>query len=202
MEQVTKRIKEDKEIKKNKAAKTSKSVEVKVNIPVTHTSVTILILALLLSLVGFSGYLGVKSVWKFTHPQFNVSFDNFKALAYIAKGQVSPPQVLSTYFNENGPGDVAKKEFIDSVTTFKSEFRDQFKNSRLAQLADNEFFNLATSFCEAKQKSIDETGKFSAAEIIATHQSKYVLRYPGMNGLDAFVAGVGQRAFEHLCKDN
>lgn len=197
-----KKEKKVKQSKKDKSLNSSKSVEVKVNVPITKTSFTTLVLILLLSLVGFSGYLGVKSVWNFTHPQFNVSLDSFKALGYIAKGQIVPPQALSDFFDEYGPDELSKKAFTDSLTDFKKEFREKFNNSRLNQIQNNEFLNLAASFCEAKEKAIKETGKYSAPQIIKDHQSKFILRYPGVKGLNEFVAGVGQRAFDNLCKDN
>ena len=44
-----------------------------------------------------------------------------------------------------------------------------------------------------------KTGEFSRAEIIKAFQAKFVLRYPRVKGLDIYLDGVGQAAFDHLC---
>ena len=54
---------------KLKKAKKNSTKDVSVSIPVTKVSIMTIVVALLISLVGYSGYLGVKSVWKFTHPE-------------------------------------------------------------------------------------------------------------------------------------
>jgi hypothetical protein len=59
---------------------------------------------------------------------------------------------------------------------------------------------MGLAFCETKNESIAKTGKFTPEEIILAYQAKFVLRYPGMNGLNEFLAGVGQRALDNLCR--
>ena len=71
---------------KNKQPKNSKVVDVKIKIPLTTVSITSFFLIGLLTLIGYSGYLAVNSIWKFTHPQINVSLDALKSLKYIAEG--------------------------------------------------------------------------------------------------------------------
>ena len=82
--------------KPQKRGKNSNAIEVKVRLPITKVSIMSLVLAGLLTLMGYAGYLGVNSIWKFTHPQFNVSFDALKSLDYIARG-ISIPAIQGPY---------------------------------------------------------------------------------------------------------
>ena len=184
--------------KKNKV-KQNKSVEVKVKVPVTSTSFMSLILIGLITLVGYSGYLGVSSVWKFTHPKFNISLDAFKSLGYIAKGVTVPPIAGPTYSGGTAPQESQVQTYLQSVAVFKSEFRADFPNSKLLGISDNEVLNIGWSFCEEKQKAIDANGEFSKTEIITAYQSKFVLKYPGIKGLSDYLDGIAQRAFDNLC---
>lgn len=192
-------------LKRRAKSKPSKAVEVELNIPkisITRFSTMSVILVLVLSLIGFSGYLGVKSIWNFTHPKFNISLDTFKALGYIASGKSLPPFSLPTFPEGKGPTDLAKSEFTSAVTTFKSEFREKFPKSRLAQLPDNVLLGIAWSFCQSKEDSVAKSGKFDVDEIIKAHQAKLLFRYPFMAGLNEFVEGLGKTALDNLCKGN
>lgn len=188
--------------KKTKKLKEDKSIEVKVNVPLTGVSLTSLLLAGLLVLVGYSGYLGVKSIWKFTHPRFEINVDSFKALAYAAKNTTIPPLPTPTFSGKNIPDDLEKAEFLEFLKPFKSEFSTKYRNSSLLRIPDNALLAMGWSFCQAKQKSIDSTGKYSVDEIVSEYQSKFVLKYVNVPGLDEYLAGVGQTALNHLCKDN
>lgn len=190
-------------LKRKSNSKSSKTVEVELDIPkvsITSFSTMSVILVLVLSLIGFSGYLGVKSIWNFTHPKFNISLDTFKALGYIASGQSLPPFTLPTFPDGKGPTELAKSEFAGAVTTFKSEFRAKFPNSRLAQLPDNVLLGIAWSFCQSKEESVTKSGKFNVDEIIKAHQAKLLFRYPFVAGLNEFVEGLGKTALNSLCK--
>ena len=187
---------------KTKKSIGDKSIEVKVNVPITGVSLTSLLLAGLLVLIGYSGYLGVKSIWKFTHPRFEISADSFKALAYVAKNTTIPQLPIPTLSGKNIPDDTKKAEFFESLKIFKSEFSTEYRNSALLRIPDNAILAMGWSFCQAKQKSIDTTGKFSVDEIISEFQSKFVLKYVNIPGLGTYLAGVGQTALNHLCKDN
>lgn len=190
-------------LKRKTKSKTRKKVEVELNIPkvsVTSFSTMSVVLVLLISLIGYSGYLGVKSIWDFTHPKFNISLDTFKALGYIASGQSIPPISLPSFPEGKGPTELAKSEFINAATAFKSEFREKFPNSRLAQLPDNVILGIAWSFCQAKEDSVAKSGKFAPQEITEAHQSKVLFRYPFIAGLSEFVDGIGKTAFNTLCK--
>ncbi len=185
--------------KKRANPKIRKTVEVELSIPrvtVTSFSTMSVVLVLVLSLIGYSGYLGVKSIWDFTHPKFNISLDTFKALGYIASGQPIPPISLPSFPEGKGPTELAKAEFLSAATAFKSEFRDKFPNSKLAQLPDNVLLGIAWSFCQAKE----ESEKFVPQEIIDAHQAKLLFRYPFIAGLNEFVEGIGKTAFEKLCR--
>jgi hypothetical protein len=182
-----------------KRGKSSNSIEVKVKLPITKVSVMSLVLAGLLTLMGYAGYLGVNSIWKFTHPQFNVSFDALKSLDYIARG-ISIPAIQGPYINNpDAPSDSAKANYLKAITEYEVEFRTQYPQSKLLNISDNELFNIGNAFCTAKKDAIAKTGDYSREEIVKAFQAKYVLRYPGIEGLGIYLDAVGQRAFEQLC---
>jgi hypothetical protein len=193
VEQVTNK----KNPKKAKSQSSSRSVQVKV--PLTGASFISVLLIGLLTVIGYSGYLGVKSIWNFTHPKFNISADGFRALGYIATNQGIPPLPFPTFTTEVAPDPSAQSAFISQVNVFKSEFRTKFPGSKLLSLSDNDVLAMGDSFCKAKEAAIKESGSFDAQEIIEAHQAKFVLQYPTMPGLDVYLAGVGQRAFDNLC---
>ena len=185
--------------KKLKKGKESKSVEVKVSLPITKVSMMSLFLAGLFALMGYAGYLGVNSVWKFTHPQVNVSLDALKSLGYIAR-QVSIPAFSGPYLNNpNAPSDTAKASYLKAINEFEVEFRAEYPQSKLLNISDNELFNIGDAICSAKKESIAKSGDYSREEIINAFQAKFVLRYPGIEGLGMYIDAVGQRAFDHLC---
>ncbi len=182
-----------------KRGKSSNSIEVKVKLPITKVSIMSLVLAGLLTLMGYAGYLGVNSIWKFTHPQFNVSFDSLKSLDYIARG-ISIPAIQGPYINNpDAPSDSAKANYLKAITEYEVEFRTQYPQSKLLNISDNELFNIGNAFCTAKKDAIAKTGDYSREEIVKAFQAKYVLRYPGIEGLGIYLDAVGQRAFEQLC---
>jgi hypothetical protein len=182
-----------------KRGKTSNSIEVKVRLPITRVSVMSVLLAGLLLIVGYSGYLGVNSIWKFTHPKFNVSVDVLKSLDYIARG-VSIPAIPGPIFNSiDGPSDIAKENYLKAITDYEVEFRNQFPQSKLLDISDNELFNIGNAFCSTKKEEIAKSGNFSRQEIVETFQAKFVLRYPGIDGLGIYLDAVAQRAFDQLC---
>lgn len=188
--------KPDKAVKPGKA---SNAIEVKVRLPVTKVSIMSLILVGLLTLMGYAGYLGVNSIWKFTHPQFNVSFDALKSLDYIARG-VSIPPIPGPLFNTpDAPTIEARTNYLKAINEYEVEFRTQYPQSKLLNLSDNELFNIGTSFCTAKKEAIEKSGDFSREEIVKTFQAKYVLRYPGIQGLGVYLDAIAQRAFDQLC---
>ena len=181
----------------------SKSVEVKVNVPLTSTSFMSLLLITLISLVGYSGYLGVNSVWKFTHPQFNFSVDSVKSLAYIAKGLKVPPLPGPNFSIGSAPQESATATYLQSVAEFKSQFRAKFPDSKLADLSDNEILNMGWEMCKAKEQSLSKNnGTYSRDDIISAFQAKLIFSYPTIRGLNEFVAGVGNKAFDNLCGGN
>lgn len=186
--------------KKNvKKAKESKSIEVKVSLPITKVSMMSLLLVGLLTLIGYAGYLGVNSVWKFTHPQVNVSLDALKSLGYIAR-QVSIPAIQGPYINNpNAPNDTAKASYLKAITEYEVEFRTTYPQSKLLNISDNELFNIGDAICTAKKDAIAKSGEFSREEIINAFQAKFVLRYPRIEGLGIYLDAIGQRAFDHLC---
>lgn len=185
--------------KKLKKGKESKSIEVKVSLPITKVSMMSLLLAGLLTLMGYAGYLGVNSVWKFTHPQVNVSLDALKSLGYIAR-QVSIPAFPGPYLNNpNAPSDTSKASYLKAINEFELEFRAEYPQSKLLNISDNELFNIGDAICSAKKESIEKSGDYSREEIINAFQAKFVLRYPGIEGLGMYIDAVGQRAFDHLC---
>ena len=185
--------------KPQKRGKNSNTIEVKVRLPITKVSIMSLVLAGLLTLMGYAGYLGVNSIWKFTHPQFNVSFDALKSLDYIARG-ISIPAIQGPYINNpDAPSDSAKANYLKAITEYEVEFRTQYPQSKLLNISDNELFNIGNAFCTAKKDAIAKTGDYSREEIVKAFQAKYVLRYPGIEGLGIYLDAVGQRAFEQLC---
>jgi hypothetical protein len=185
-----------------KSAKQAKSLEVNMKVPLTGASFMSVLLICLLALIGYSGYLGVNSIWKFTHPKFAISTDRFRALGYLAKNQVIPPMPSPTFSTSVQPDAASQTEFLSQVSIFKSEFRSKFPGSKLLRLSDNDVLTMGDSFCSAKEKSIIETGNYSADEIISAHQAKFLLQYPLMSGLDFYLAGIGQRSFDYLCRSN
>ena len=194
-----KRSKSPKPRKEPKPGKVSNSIEVKVRLPITKVSVMSLLLAGLLTLMGYAGYLGVNSIWKFTHPQFNVSFDALKSLDYIARG-VSIPPIPGPLFNtSDAPTIEAQTNYLKAINEYEVEFRSQYPQSKLLNLSDNELFNIGTSFCAAKKEAIEKSGDFSREEIVKTFQAKYVLRYPVIQGLGVYLDAIAQRAFDQLC---
>ena len=185
--------------KPQKRGKNSNAIEVKVRLPITKVSIMSLVLAGLLTLMGYAGYLGVNSIWKFTHPQFNVSFDALKSLDYIARG-ISIPAIQGPYINNpDAPSDSAKANYLKAITEYEVDFRTQYPQSKLLNISDNELFNIGNAFCTAKKDAIAKTGDYSREEIVKAFQAKYVLRYPGIEGLGIYLDAVGQRAFEQLC---
>lgn len=194
-----KRSKPPKQSKAHKAGNASNAIEVKVRLPITKVSLMSLLLAGLLTLMGYAGYLGVNSIWKFTHPQFNVSFDALKSLDYIARG-VSIPPIPGPLFNTpDAPTIEAQTNYLKAINEYEVEFRTQYPQSKLLNLSDNELFNLGTSFCSAKKEAIEKSGDFSREEIVKNFQAKYVLRYPGIQGLGVYLDAIAQRAFDQLC---
>ena len=188
-----------KQSKQQKKGKATSSIEVKVRLPVTKVSIMSLILAVLFTVMGYAGYLGVNSIWKFTHPQFNVSFDSLKSLDYIARG-ISIPPIPGPLFNtEDAPSADAKVNYLKAITEFEVEFQKQFPQSKLLNLSDNELFNIGSAFCTAKKEAITKSVDFSREEIVRTFQAKFVLRYPGIKGLGIYLDAVAQRAFDQLC---
>jgi hypothetical protein len=188
--------------KKNaKKVKESTSIEVKISLPITKVSLMSLFLVGLLTLVGYAGYLGVNSIWKFTHPQFNVSLDSLKSLEYIARNASVPPIPGPLFNTPDAPTIEAKANYIKAINEYEVEFRSQFPQSKLLNLSDNELFNIGTAFCSAKKQAIEKSGDFSREEIVKTFQAKYVLRYPGIEGLGVYLDAIAQRAFDQLCKD-
>jgi hypothetical protein len=182
-----------------KPVKASNSIEVKVRLPITKVSVMSLMLASLLTLMGYAGYLGVNSIWKFTHPQFNVSLDALKSLDYIARG-VSVPPIPGPLFNTpDAPTNEAKTNYLKAINEYEIEFRTKYPQSKLLYLSDNELFNIGSAFCSAKKDAINKSGDFSLEEIVMTFQAKYVLRYPGIEGLGVYLNAIAQRAFNQLC---
>ena len=185
--------------KPQKRGKSSNAIEVKVRLPITKVSIMSLVLAGLLTLMGYAGYLGVNSIWKFTHPQFNVSFDALKSLDYIARG-IPLPAIPGPYINNpDAPSDTAKANYLKAITEYEVEFRAEYPKSRLLNISDNELFNIGNAFCTAKKEAIAKSGEYSREEIVKAFQAKYVLRYPGIEGLGIYLDAVGQRAFDQLC---
>ena len=185
--------------KPSKRGKSPNSIEVKIRLPITKISVMSLILAGLITLMGYAGYLGMNSIWKFTHPQFNVSLDSLRSLEYISEN-VSIPPIPGPLFNEtDAPSDIEKENYLKAISEYEVDFRVQFPKSKLIFISDNELFNIGIAFCAAKKEAIEKSGDFSREEIIETFQAKFVLRYAGIEGLGIYLDAVGQRAFDQLC---
>ena len=177
-----------------------KMVQVKVKIPITTVSITSVLLVGLLTFVGYAGYLGVNSIWKFTHPKISVSLDSLRALPYIASGTSLPSFPTLPFPVDRTPTPTDQEAYLKSISEFKAEFRSNFPKSGLLNISNSEFLNMGVAFCETKNEVVTKSGEFNPEEIILAYQSKFVLRYPGMKGLDQFLAGVGQRAFDNLCR--
>jgi hypothetical protein len=187
--------------KKLNGGKSNNSIEVKVKIPLTKVSVMSLLLAALLTLMGYAGYLGVNSIWKFTHPQFNVSLDSLKSLEYIARNASVPPIPGPLFNTSDAPDDAEKENYIKAINEYEVEFRNQFPQSKLLNLSDNELFNIGSAFCSAKKEAQEKSGDYSRDEIVNAFQAKFLFRYPFIKGLDVYLNAVAQRAFDQLCKD-
>ena len=185
--------------KPQKVGKGSNSIEVKVKLPVTKVSIMSLLLAGLLTLMGYAGYLGVNSIWKFTHPQFNVSLDALKSIGYIANKAPMPAFPKPAFNNPGDPNSTEQGNYMKAISEFKTEFRTQFPGSQLLNISDNELFNIGSAFCTAKDEAKAKSGEFSREEIVRAFQAKFVLRYPRVKGLDIYLDGVGQAASDHLC---
>lgn len=188
--------------KSDKVSKPSKSIEVKVRLPLTRVTFMSIFLAGLLTFVGYAGYLGVSSVWKFTHPKFNVSLDVFRSLDYISKGLTIPALPTPLNVSSIAPTDEAKNRYLQSVSEYEEEFRLTYPNSRLLIISENELMGIGLAFCQAKSESVDGSGNFSRAEIVEAFQAKFVLRYPGIEGLGVYLDAVAQRSFDQLCGGN
>lgn len=189
-------------LKRNKKSVQSHSMEVKVDVPITKSGIMLVILILLISLVGYAGFLSVNSIWKFTHPKFNISLDAFKSLSYISKGVSIPPIAGPSVSNGfNIPEDRTNK-FLKSVTEYKNEFRNKHPNSNLISIPDTDFLNFAWSLCQLKESSIAKTGAFNQADAIFALKSKFILRYWNIGGLSEFLDGVSERALLNMCGDN
>ena len=184
--------------KKQKKTTSSKSVEVKV--PLTSTSFMAVLLSGLLALMVYGSYLGVKSIWNFTHPKFEISADAFRILPILIKGQFPGVIPTPTFDGSTTPPDgTAQMTYLQEVAKFKEEFRKDFPSSKLLSISTNDLLNMGWSFCKAKEKSIVDTGEFSRVEIIEAHQAKFVIPYLSVGGLDVFIDGIGNRALDHLC---
>ena len=188
--------------KKSKKIAKSKSVEVKVNVPLTSTSFMSVIVVALLALVGYSGYLGVTSIWKFTHPQFNVSLDSLKSLPYIAKGTKIPPISAPSLAEGFNVPEEATTKYLQSVAEYKKEFRTKYPYSKLLVISENDILNFGWSLCKAQQDSIAKNIEFSKEEAIANYQSKFVLTYPQIEGLGEFLGSVAELSLLNLCGGN
>ena len=88
---------------------------------------------------------------------------------------------------------------MKAINEFEVEFRAEYPQSKLLNISDNELFNIGDAICSAKKESIAKSGDYSREEIINAFQAKFVLRYPGIEGLGMYIDAVGQRAFDHLC---
>lgn len=187
--------------KKQKKMASSRTVEVKV--PLTSTSFMAILLAGLLSLMVYGSYLGVKSIWNFTHPKFEISAESFRILPILVKGQF-PGAIPTPTFEgaDTPPGATVQVAYLQEVTKFKEEFRKNFPTSKLLSISTNDLLNMGWSFCKVKEKSIADTGEFNRGEIIEAHQAKFVVPYLSIGGLDVFIDGIGNRALDHMCGGN
>lgn len=185
--------------RKTKSVQSSKTVEVQFSFTKV-TMMSVLILALT-GLIGYSGFLGVKSLWDFTHPKFDISLENFKALGYIAAGQVVPNDSTDTTSEPLDPKiEEAQAAFMTGVREFQREFRLTYPNSPLLRIPAQELILMGNAFCSTKAESI-VNGEFDPADVIKSFQREFTLRYPQLSGIDEFIAGIGNEAFENLCKD-
>ena len=188
--------------KKWKKSNQKKSVDVNLEIPVTKSGFMLVILVILISTVGYAGILGVSSIWKFTHPQFNLSLDSFKSLGYIAKGVKIPPISGPTISNGYNIPESNTSQFLQSVNEFKSEFRMKHPDSKLLSIPDTDLLNLGWSLCQAKEKQLSDKGAFNKSEAVIALKAKLVLRYWQINGLSEFLDGISERTYQNLCGDN
>ena len=110
--------------KEKKPGKSSNAIEVKVRLPITKVSIMSLVLAGLLAVMGYAGYLGVNSIWKFTHPQFNVSLDALKSIGYIAS-KASMPSFPKPAFNNPGDPDTTEQgNYMKAISGFNCSILD------------------------------------------------------------------------------
>lgn len=188
---------------KPQKVKSQKSVEVKVRVPLTSTSFMSALLVGLLAIMLYGGFLGVRSIWVFTHPQFSISADAFRILPILAKGQFPNAISAPSFAGTSTPPDVTtQSKYLQEVAIFKEEFRKNYPNSKLLSISTNDLLNMGWSFCQAKRDSIQKTGDYSRQEIIKAHQAKFVVQYLTMGGLDVFIEGIGNRAIDNLCGGN
>jgi len=183
----------------NRSKKPSATKSVEVNIPISKVSIASVILIGLMTVVGYSGYLGIESVWKFTHPQIKLSLDAFKSLPNLAKRIPLPANPLLTFSGINPPNEAAKTAYLQSITSFNHEFHAKFAKSSLTDLSDNDLLNIGMTLCQAKSEMLAAKGAFSADEIINAYQARLVLRYPSLLGLESYIAGIGHNALNYLC---
>lgn len=189
-------------LKRNKKAKPDKSVEVKVDVPVSKSGFMAIVLVLLISLIGYSGYLGVTSIWKFTHPQFNISLDAFKSLPYIAKGVKIPPIAGPTVAEGFNIPEEKTSQYLQTINQFKNEFRQKHTDSKLLAIPDTDILNIGWSLCKSKESEIAKKGTFNKSEAILALKARYILKYWQIDGLSEFLDGVANSAFQNLCGDN
>lgn len=184
---------------KSPSPKASKSVEVKVQVPLSSTSFMTVVLIGLVSLMVYSGYLGVKSLWNFTHPKFNISADAFRILPeLVASGHL--PNVPTVLQDSTDPNISAKRQnYLRKVAEFEQTFKDQFPGSKLLIVSDNDLINMGEAFCKAKADSIQATGTYSRTEMINAFKAKFVVQYPNVGGLTEYLTGIGNAAFDSLC---
>lgn len=184
---------------KTKSLRSAKAVEVQFS----FTKVTIMSMLILglTGLIGYSGFLGVKSLWDFTHPKFEISLDSFKALGYIAAGQIIPndsdgvvPEPLDPMVEQ------AQTDFLTGVREFQREFQVSHQGSPLLRIPVQELLLMGNSFCGTKAESI-ASGEFNPVDVIKGYQREFTLRYPQLRGIDEFISGIGNLAFDNLCKD-
>ena len=159
---------------------------------------SIILIALMFS-IGYSGYLGVKSLWNFTHPKFEISADAFRVLPELFKSGALPSMPVPVQPRDVAVDDSKTQAFIQSVNTFKTDFRTKFPGSMLLNISDNDVLNMGYSFCSAKNKSIADGKTFNREEVVAAYQAKFVVQYPTVKGLSEYLTGIGNAAFDHLC---
>jgi hypothetical protein len=189
-------------LKRSKKSNKSKSIEVKVEVPVTKSGFMGLVLVILISLVGYSGYLGINSIWKFTHPQFNISLDSFKSLSYVAKGLNIPPITGPNIAQGFNISEEKTTQYLQGVTQFKNEFRQKHPSSKLLTITDNDLLNLGWALCKSKETELSKSGSFNQSDIILAMKARFVLKYWQIDGLSEYLDGVANSAFQNLCGDN